>query len=377
MGTTDSGILYRRLQKHLDRNFVGYPATTSGVDIRILQRLFTPEEAKIALALSMLPEPASTIHKRLGSRLSLAVLVETLDGMDAKGIILAIVFPGGRRYAKLPFAVGFYERQTETITAELERDTRQFFKEGFGEAFHRKKTTQMRVVPVNKKIKVERNVATYDEIRSYIQTSPGPFAVIPCICRRGKDLMGESCRQTELRENCLLIGAVARRAALSGTGKERSRDEMLSLLDQADTEGLVLQPENTQAPMFICCCCGCCCNMLTSAKHFPAPAEYFSSTYYAGVDTDTCECCGACLTRCPMEAIANPEGAAVVDRSRCIGCGLCISICPSGALSFELKENAKTPPGDTRALRVKMFQERYGRWGIVKSSVRKMFGLKI
>ena len=40
-----SDELYRKLQQHLDRMPVGFPATESGVEIRILRQLFTPEEA--------------------------------------------------------------------------------------------------------------------------------------------------------------------------------------------------------------------------------------------------------------------------------------------------------------------------------------------
>ena len=42
--------LYRELQRHLDRMPVAYPATESGVEIRILKQLFTPEEARLALS---------------------------------------------------------------------------------------------------------------------------------------------------------------------------------------------------------------------------------------------------------------------------------------------------------------------------------------
>jgi hypothetical protein len=68
MQTATSESLYRRLQQHLDRMPVGFPATESGVEIRILQRLFTPEEAEIALELSAIPETAAIIYKRLKSR---------------------------------------------------------------------------------------------------------------------------------------------------------------------------------------------------------------------------------------------------------------------------------------------------------------------
>ena len=235
----------------------------------------------------------------------------------------------------------------------------------------------MRIVPVNRQIAIERSVTTYDQIRAHVEASPGPFATITCICRHGRDLVGESCKQTKHRDNCLMIGRAARWAAGSGSGRAVSREEMLDLLDRADKEGLVLEPENTKSPMFVCCCCGCCCNVLQSAKRLPNPAEYFSSNFHAAVDADTCESCGTCEVRCQMDAISSPECKAVVDRLRCIGCGLCATTCPSGALRLEPNEEPRIPPDDTQALYLKMLQDRYGPWGMAKLGAKKMLGLKI
>jgi hypothetical protein len=44
-------IVYRKLQKHLDKMPVGYPATASGVELRLSKFLFTPKQARIALEL--------------------------------------------------------------------------------------------------------------------------------------------------------------------------------------------------------------------------------------------------------------------------------------------------------------------------------------
>src|ERR1019366_270889 len=92
------------------------------VEIRILERLFTPEEAGIALELSAIPEPAATIHKRLKSRMALPELKQKLDQMGKKGNILAWPIEGEIHYAKLIFAIGMYERQLKTLTPEFERD---------------------------------------------------------------------------------------------------------------------------------------------------------------------------------------------------------------------------------------------------------------
>jgi len=369
--------LYRRLQQHLDRMPVAFPPAPSGVEIRILKRLFTPEEAEIALELSAIPEPLATVHRRFGSRIPPEELRRKLEHMADKGIVLSFPAAGEMRFAKLIFAVGMYERQLKTLTPEFERDSRQYSDEAFGRAFHTGKTTQLRIVPVNKQIAVERSVTTYDRIRDYIEASPGPFGVLRCICRHGHDLLDEPCSQTKLRDNCLMIGPAARWAVESGTGQEVTREQMLDLLDQADRDGLVLQPENTKAPMFVCCCCGCCCGVLHSAKRLPQPADFFSSNFYAVADAEACESCGVCETRCQMEAIASPEGKAVVDRSRCIGCALCLTTCPSGALRLQSVDHPKEPPDDIKALYLKLFEDRFGRWGMAKLGARKLLGMKI
>ena len=57
--------IYRRLQKHLDRHPIAFPATETGSEIRLLKSLFNVQEAIIALQLSTLPEKVKKIHKRL------------------------------------------------------------------------------------------------------------------------------------------------------------------------------------------------------------------------------------------------------------------------------------------------------------------------
>jgi hypothetical protein len=42
--------VYEKLAQHLDSLPAGYPRTESGVEMRILKRLFSPEEAEIATA---------------------------------------------------------------------------------------------------------------------------------------------------------------------------------------------------------------------------------------------------------------------------------------------------------------------------------------
>jgi len=58
--------IYERLREHLDSLPTGYPKTKSGVELKILQKLFTEEEAEMACQLKPVPEPAEQIAQRLG-----------------------------------------------------------------------------------------------------------------------------------------------------------------------------------------------------------------------------------------------------------------------------------------------------------------------
>jgi NAD-dependent dihydropyrimidine dehydrogenase PreA subunit len=369
--------IYRKLQRHLDRMPVGFPATESGVEIRILKHLFTPEQAEIALELSAIPEPLSTVHRRLRSRMTLEDLREELDRMADHGVIEKVTVREEVRYGKTIFVVGMYERQLTRLTAEFHQDTVEYFDEAFRSTFHKTGTTQLRAVPVNTTIIPDYTVATYDDIRAFVRTSDGPFATMNCICRHGKELTGGSCRQTKIRENCLTFGVAAEAMVSSGAARHITRDEMLGLLDAADREGLVLEPQNTKEPLFVCCCCGCCCGVLSMAKKFPRPVEYFTTNYYAVVNPDACEVCGQCEARCQMDAVELGGEAAEVKRSHCIGCGLCVTTCPSDAISLEKTETEKIVPDNTPALYARIFRERYGPWGTAKALGRKLLGLKI
>jgi len=352
--------LYRALQRHLDRMPVPYPATESGVEIRILKQLFTPDEARLALCLSAIPETLGTIHRRTRRQMSREQLGQALDRMAEKGSIQKLPGKKGPLYGKAPLAVGMYEAQADRLTPELERDVRTYFEGAFARGFLGRPTPQMRTVPVHKSIPVERAVASYDYIRGCVEAMQGPFAVIPCICRRGRALTGQPCKQTTEPRNCLVFGAVATMMINRGIGRPVSKEEMLGFLELADREGLVLEPQNTQNPLFVCCCCGCCCGVLTMAKTLPKPAEFFQADFLAVVDRDKCQVCGTCATRCQMDAIADNEGPPVVVEDRCIGCGLCVTTCPSEAMTLRKKERRPPPPKDTAELYSKIFRERFG-----------------
>jgi Fe-S-cluster-containing hydrogenase component 2 len=370
--------VYHRLQKHIDNMPVAFPATESGVELRLLKHLFTPEEAELALHLSALPEPIEKIHSRAKKAgISLSELRQGLNRLAQKGAIVKAKIKGKPHFSKAMLAIGMFEFQVDRLTKEFHSDMIQYMDEDFGEAFHTKKTSQMRTIPIREEVVPERLVGTYDGAKDLVMRSKGPFAVINCVCRQGMDLQEQPCRLSDIRETCLLMGEFAQMVIGAGNGRKLSKEEMVGILERADEVGMVLQPQNTQDPSFICCCCGCCCGVLVSAKKLPRPAEYFDTNYYAEVDGELCTECGTCADRCEMDAISYVDEVATVDLLRCIGCGLCVSTCPDGAIQLYQKTETKTPPKSQDALYQKIMMERFGPLGTAKIVAKKVLGMKI
>jgi len=374
--------LYRRLQRHLDSMPIPFPATKSGVELSLLKRLFTPGEAEIALALSAVPEPAERIHRRLRIvNLSPAELREALEAMVRKGAInFGMVKANGRMvpgYGKAPLVVGMFEFQVDHLDKGLVEDFHAYMEQGFREAVFTPRTRQLRTVPINVEVGERGAIGRYDDIREYIRRTRGPFGVMNCVCRQARGVLGESCARPESHETCLTIGASAAGMRRLGHARLVPREEFLSILDRAERDGFVLQPQNSQTPTFICCCCGDCCEVLTNARKLPRPAEYFHTNFQAAVGAELCTACGVCAKRCPMEAVAVADGMARVDYERCIGCGLCAVTCKPEAIRLRKRGRPYVPPADGDAMYRRMFIERYGPLRTLAKAARMLTGAKV
>src|SRR4030066_258031 len=204
--------VYRDLQRHLDRLPSGFPEVESGLDIKLLKRFFTPEEAGIAVQLSMKPEPLQRIPGRMKNRaISTDELRQILDLMMRKGTILTIEegYPE-MHYCNAEFtAGGIYNFQVDRLSKELLDDYRQYQEErrskarpGAGGGF------PLRTVPVAESIPLPEKyrVGDYDDVRKLVENARGRIAVANCICRQTTEVLGGKCAKTDLLEACLLIG---------------------------------------------------------------------------------------------------------------------------------------------------------------------------
>ena len=357
--------VYVKLQQHLHNQTVGFPATRSGVEIKILKHIFTPAEAAIACCLSYKYEPLQTILSRAdGLAASPEDLEKILARIQKKGGIESKFNNGEMLYCNAPLVVGMYEYQLDRLTPQFVKDFNKYTSnKKYGIEFLSTELPQMRTIPISKSIRPQHNVSTFDEVAALLQQSEAPFAIFDCICRRKKSMEGKSCKKTERKETCLAAGNMASMALANGMGREISGEEALVILAENQKQGLVLQPSNTQKAEFICSCCGCCCGMLGIQKALPKPLDYWVSNFYAAVDSDTCVGCRACQKSCQVDAVRVPakEQPAIVNPDRCLGCGLCVPGCPTESITLVKKLAELRPPHTVEELREIIMAAKKGR----------------
>jgi len=330
--------LYERLREHLDRLPGGFPATDSKVELRILKRLFTPEEAELAQNLSLKLETAEAIAERLGR--DYETVSSRLNEMARKGLIFSIEVPDRPpAYMAAQFLVGIWEYHLNKLDKDFIKDMDEYFPVLAKEAFDH--VPQLRTIPVGKSLTADMEVLPYEKAEELIRKQK-KILVAPCICRREHQLKGDGC--DKLMEACLIFGWGADYYQRNKLGRVIEAEEALSILKRAEEDGLVLQPSNAQEIVNICLCCGDCCQILINLKRHPKPGLVVSSPFVVKADPEACLGCEICLDPCQMAALTMEDDKIVLDADRCIGCGLCVSTCPEGALVLERKpETLQTP----------------------------------
>jgi Pyruvate/2-oxoacid:ferredoxin oxidoreductase delta subunit len=346
--------VYKRLANHLNQLPTGFPHTDSGVELRILKRLFTPEEAAIAPGLVMKMEPASVIANRLNMKESeLAPILET---MSKKGLILRSTKNGVQAYMAAQFIIGIWEYHVNDLDETLIRDVNEYIPHLMKKSWLKQKTKQMRIIPISQSITAEMNIMPYEKAEDIIKAQ-SKIVVAPCICRKEHEMIGKGCKRP--METCLVLGGGAFYYEENGLGRDISQQEALDILHKGIEAGLVLQPGNSKKPMVICMCCGCCCQILKNLNQLDEPAKAVCSNYYAVVNEENCTACEICKERCQMNAITIDE-IAHVNSARCIGCGLCVNTCEFGAMQLVEKDSSEkyVPPDNMARTYMNLAKER-------------------
>ncbi len=320
--------VFQQLANYLDSLPAGYPPSESGVELRILRHLFTEEEAHLALHLTLINESARVVAYR--AKKPVDTVSSLLQGMANKGLVSE-----KRAENRLPayainqFVVGFWEGQVNRLDEEIVF----LFNEYSAVYFEKgpwRDLPQMRTIPSHEAIPTTSEVMPYNLIEEILR-SKKLIAVRNCVCRQEHQIAGNGCNN--ILEACFSFDGAAQSTVETGKGRYIELDEAISVLEKAKKDGLVLQPANSQNPIFLCVCCKCCCGVLTHIKNHPEPGSLVYNPYYADFNNALCLSCGACVKICPMEALTRSrDGSICFNQLRCIGCGLCVTVCPSKAV---------------------------------------------
>ena len=264
---------YRKLAEHLDQLPGGFAPSDTGAELRLLQRLFTPEEAELATHLTLDREEALVIAER--AHLPLAEAEQRLNEMSNKGLIFSIQAEDGPAlYQAVPFVIGIYEFQVNNLSEGLLQDLADYWNTR-KERPRAQTIPQMRTIPVGQSIEPHLEALPYEQVDELVKAHDR-FAVAPCICRRHARMTGGGCDAPE--ESCLMFGEFADYYVRSGRGRSIDRSEVMEILARADAANLVLQPTNSRDIAAICCCCGCCCGILEGLQSHPKPSEIVAAS---------------------------------------------------------------------------------------------------
>ena len=194
-------------------------------------------------------------------------------------------------------------------------------------------------ISINKEIDVpEEQIIPTQEVEEIIKKFED-IAVGHCFCRHHKDLLGKSCKTTELRENCFTFGKSARYCVEQGFARTISKEEALEILKESEKDGLVHKAFHSGSRIArdetsICNCCKCCCGTLEWWR-MGVTAMINSTNFLAKIDKSKCVGCGTCLEKCPVDAIQGDDNnKAECNAELCIGCGVCAHFCPENAISL-------------------------------------------
>ncbi|MEN8173034.1 MAG: 4Fe-4S binding protein [Chloroflexota bacterium] len=326
---------YRALAQRLDTLPNGFPASDDGAELRLLELLYSPEEAELTAKLRMTLETSQEIAARLERDPKETKAM--LKGMVGRGLIRAGKAEHGFGFGLLPFVVGIYEYQLGRMDAELAESFEAYYQQVFGEMLAIEPSVH-RVIPVNETVQNDMEVQPFESATAIIEHAKA-WGVVPCICRVQKSLIGDPCEHP--LDVCMIFSQRPGVFDDSSGVRAQTKEESLATLKLAAKAGLVHSVSNSQETdthfhTYICNCCTCSCGILRGMADLGIANVIARSAFVNVVDPDLCNACETCIEYCQFEALSLDSGDMVIqiNETRCTGCGVCVPNCPDEALSL-------------------------------------------
>ena len=346
---------YRLLQERFDRHVTGAPASPTFT--KILELLFTPEEARIARRFPTIPKPLGTIAERLG--MEEEHLSDIVQDLGQRGLMIDIEHKGKRYAALPPVVIGFYEYTFMRTRgdAPMEEIAKLFDRymiedDRFSRAVFQKQTQIGRSLVREESLPMDDHIEILDfERASRVVEQAKAHAVSLCACRHKAEHLGKACDHDQ--QNCLSFGSAAEVLIHNGLAERITAAESMQLLEASKEAGLAQTGDNVQKDLsYICNCCGCCCGMMEAIKTFDINNAIVSSNWIVEIDGESCTGCGNCEKACPVDAIEmekyqagrRNKQRAVRNEEVCLGCGICPGECKSGSARMVSREQRVFTP---------------------------------
>jgi ferredoxin len=324
--------VYKKLARKFDAIPHGFPETESGIELKILAKIYTPEEAALASEMRLTLESAGQIARRVNRDpvRTTAILKE----MVRKGLVSAKEEVGQQRFCLMPFVIGVYEAQLDRIDEELARLFEEYYPALAKEALN-KSPPPHKVIPVEKSIPIEVQVFPYEQASALLNKAKS-FAVAKCLCRVQKALVDEPCKYP--MEVCLWFSPDEGAFEDGPNTRVLTKEEALQILRESEEAGLIHSSINVlEGHDYICNCCTCCCGMMRGIAQLGMENSLAKSDFYVEVDPEICTGCEICVERCQFGARSFVDNVSLVDQKRCVGCGQCVLACPSEAMTLVRK----------------------------------------
>jgi len=213
--------VYKKLAQKLDDLPNRFPATESGVELRLLEKIFAPKEAALGAEMFFEKEPASVIAARVN--LPEKEARKTLKNMVRKKVILFSKGDAELIFGLMPFVVGLYEELLPRLDQEIAELFEEYFQESGGEITG-KGLSVLRVIPVEESIDFEMEIYPYEKASDLLENAKS-WAVRDCICRLQKQLIGDPCDHP--LESCLLFAPIEGAFDTSDVDRALTKEEAL------------------------------------------------------------------------------------------------------------------------------------------------------
>lgn len=322
---------YQKLSDRLNKFPQGAPP--SELLFKILKILFNEKEAELVALLPIKPFNATKAAQIW--KLNLTETQKILDDLASRAILIDIEQNEEIQYVLPPPMAGFFEFSLMRIRKDINQKllSELFYQymnveEDFIKCLFTQGETQLGRVFVNESVLTNKNaihVLDYERATEVINTA-SHIGVGMCYCRHKMEHLGKACNAP--MDICMTFNNVARSLTKHGHARSIEKSECLDLLNKAYDHNLVQFGENVREDVsFICNCCGCCCEALLAAKRFAMMNPVHTTNFIPEIIENSCNGCGLCKMKCPVDAISILNENAIIDENNCLGCGICVKVC--------------------------------------------------